>query len=46
MPDVLSALDDMNIPFIRIFSASDVSQESSPCVYINDRDAALTSPNT
>jgi LacI family transcriptional regulator len=41
MPDVLSALDDMNIPFIRIISASEVSQESSPCVYINDRDAAF-----
>jgi LacI family transcriptional regulator len=41
MPDVLDALDDMNIPFIRIISASEVSQESSPCVYINDRDAAF-----
>ncbi|MFT6087848.1 MAG: LacI family transcriptional regulator [Glaciecola sp.] len=41
MPDVLSALGEMNIPFIRIISASEVSQESSPCVYINDRDAAF-----
>jgi LacI family transcriptional regulator len=41
MPDVLSTLDEMNIPFIRIISASEVSQESSPCVYINDRDAAF-----
>jgi LacI family transcriptional regulator len=41
MPEVLSALDDMKIPFIRIISASEVSQESSPCVYINDRDAAF-----
>jgi LacI family transcriptional regulator len=41
MPDVLSALEDMKIPFIRIISASEVSQESSPCVYINDRDAAF-----
>lgn len=40
MPDVISALDEMNIPFIRIISASEVSQELSPCVYINDRDAA------
>jgi LacI family transcriptional regulator len=41
MPDVLNALDNMNIPFIRIISASEVSQESSPCVYVNDRDAAF-----
>jgi LacI family transcriptional regulator len=41
MPEVLSALDDMKIPFIRIISASEVSQASSPCVYINDRDAAF-----
>ncbi|WP_299073192.1 LacI family DNA-binding transcriptional regulator [uncultured Paraglaciecola sp.] len=41
MTDVLSALDDMNIPFIRIISASEVSQGSSPCVCINDRDAAF-----
>jgi LacI family transcriptional regulator len=41
MPDVLEALDDMSIPYIRIISASEVSEESSPCVYINDRDAAF-----
>ena len=41
MPDVLNALDDMNIPFIRIISASEVSQESSPCGYVNDTDAAF-----
>ena len=41
MPEVLGALDAMNIPFIRIISASEVSQTSSPCVYINDRDAAF-----
>jgi LacI family transcriptional regulator len=41
MPEVLDALGAMNIPFIRIISASEVSEESSPCVYINDRDAAF-----
>jgi LacI family transcriptional regulator len=41
MPEVLSGLDEMNIPYIRIISASEVSQDSSPCVYINDRDAAF-----
>ena len=41
MPNVLSALDEMNIPFIRIISSSEVGQGASPCVYINDRDAAF-----
>tara|TARA_R110000751_G_scaffold116604_2_gene216553 strand:- start:340168 stop:341229 length:1062 start_codon:yes stop_codon:yes gene_type:complete len=41
MPEVLSGLDEMNIPYIRIISSSEVSEESSPCVYINDRDAAF-----
>jgi LacI family transcriptional regulator len=41
MPDVLSALDDLNIAYIRIISACEVSEESSPCVYVNDRDAAF-----
>lgn len=41
MPDVLTALDEMKIPYIRIISASNVSNKSSPCIYINDRSAAF-----
>lgn len=41
MPDVLNALDDIKIPYVRIISASEVSHKSSPCIYINDRDAAF-----
>ena len=41
MPEVLEALDEQGVPYIRIISASEVSEASSPCVYINDRDAAF-----
>lgn len=41
MPEVLSGLHELNIPFIRIISSSELNQTSSPCVYINDRDAAF-----
>ncbi|MGJ8681418.1 LacI family DNA-binding transcriptional regulator [Paraglaciecola sp.] len=40
MPDVLTGLDQLNIPYIRVISASHVDGDTSPCVYINDRDAA------
>ena len=41
MPNVLSALDKLNIVYIRIISGSEKSDSTSPCVYINDRDAAF-----
>ncbi|MCF2948941.1 LacI family DNA-binding transcriptional regulator [Paraglaciecola aquimarina] len=41
MPDVLTGLDKLNIPYIRVISGSEVQVNSSPCVYINDRDAAF-----
>lgn len=41
MPDVLAGLDKLNIPYIRVISASEVNQDSSPCVFINDKDAAF-----
>jgi LacI family transcriptional regulator len=41
MPEVLSALDKLNIIYIRIISGSEKNEDTSPCVYINDRDAAF-----
>lgn len=41
MPEVLTALDKLNIAYIKIISACEVSDDSSPCVYVNDRDAAF-----
>jgi len=41
MPEVLSALDELNVAYIKIISSSESKKASSPCVYINDRDAAF-----
>ncbi|MCC2617215.1 LacI family DNA-binding transcriptional regulator [Aestuariibacter halophilus] len=40
MPEVLSALDQLNIHYVRIISGSDESKEHSPCVFIHDKEAA------
>lgn len=41
MPDVLSALDAFNIKYIRIISSANVDDVSSPCVCIDDQNAAF-----
>lgn len=41
MPDVLAALDELNIKYIRIISAAHVDDMKSPCVCIDDQNAAF-----
>ncbi|WP_426359303.1 LacI family DNA-binding transcriptional regulator [Pseudocolwellia sp. HL-MZ19] len=41
MSEVLSVLDELNVTYIKIISSSGVNEETSPCVYVNDRDAAF-----
>ena len=39
-PELIEALIEAKIPFIRIISARQDPQDGSPCVYVDDRDAA------
>ena len=41
MPDVLDALQSLNIQFVRIISGSEDSKESTPCLFIHDQEAAF-----
>lgn len=41
MPDVLSALSNLNIQFVRIISGSEESGETTPCLFIHDEEAAF-----
>ncbi|MGD8174736.1 LacI family DNA-binding transcriptional regulator [Marinimicrobium sp. ARAG 43.8] len=40
MPEVLSALSERNVRFVRILSGSEPPDDHSPCVFIDDRTAA------
>jgi LacI family transcriptional regulator len=40
MPEVLDALTELDISFVRIVSGSNEKEESSPCVFIHDHEAA------
>ncbi len=40
MPDVLEAIKELEVSFIRIISGSDEKKESSPCIFIHDHEAA------
>ncbi|WEN16802.1 LacI family DNA-binding transcriptional regulator [Rhodanobacter sp. AS-Z3] len=39
-PELLRALSDAKVPFIRIISARKDPQDGMPCIYVDDRDAA------
>lgn len=41
MPEVLEALEQMDVNFVRVVSGSCEEQETSPCVFIHDHEAAL-----
>lgn len=41
MPEVLAALEQLELDFVRIISGSCEQQESSPCVFIHDHEAAF-----
>jgi len=41
MPSVVQALKDQNIAFVRILSGSEAPDDLSPCVYVDDRNAAF-----
>ncbi len=41
MPEVLKALDELNIVYIRIVSASEQGEQTAPCVHIHDQEAAF-----
>lgn len=42
MPDVLTALGEREIPFVRILSGSQPPDKQGPCIFIDDRTAAYT----
>ena len=41
MPEVLTALDEMNMHYVRVISGGDRNQSGGPCVLINDREASF-----
>ncbi len=41
MPEVLAALDELDVSFVRIISGAAEQQESTPCVFIHDHQAAF-----
>ena len=39
-PEVLAAIEELNLSYVRIIPGSHDSEESSPCVFVHDQDAA------
>lgn len=39
-PEILAAIEEMNLSFVRIIPGSNDSQEKTPCVFVHDHDAA------
>ena len=39
-PEILAAIEEMDLSFVRIIPGSNDSQESTPCVFVHDHDAA------